>query len=243
MMSWSILTTLVGGVATLAIFSFIFKENVFYRFFEHLFVGIASGWGVIVTFKNFLWPVVLSPMLGFDRLEFPDGTWSEPYNSLYLLYLIPAMFGLFYYSSYFPRYSWLSKLVIGLSLGASAGLAFEGFFNQMLPQLEGSFKPLVVFFAESGSAGRQIDWLSSFNNLLFVFTLLSVMYYFFFSFRNSSAALSKISVSGRYLMMICFGAYFGSTVMARMALLVERLQFLLGPWAQAIWSVLSAGVK
>jgi len=241
-MSWQVWTTIAGGVATLAIFSFIFKENVFYRFFEHLFVGIASGWGVIVTFKNFLWPVVISPMLGMDRVQYPDGTWSEPYNPLYLLYFIPAVLGLFYYTSYSARYNWLAKLVIGLSLGASAGLAFEGFFNQMLPQLQSSFKPLVVFFAEGVDGTGQIDWLSSFNNLLFVFTLLSVMYYFFFSFKNTSPVLAKISVSGRYLMMICFGAYFGSTVMARMALLVERLQFLLGPWKQALGSVFGLAV-
>jgi len=233
-MSWAIATILVGGVATLAIFSFIFKENAFYRFFEHLFVGIASGWGVFVTVKNFLWPVVISPMLGLDRMQYPDGTWSEPYNSLYLLYLLPAFLGLFYYTSYSSKYNWLAKLVIGLSLGASAGLAFEGFFNQMLPQLQGSFKPLIVFFSEESEFSGKFDWYSSFNNALFVFTLLSVMYYFFFSFRKSSALLSKVSASGRYLMMICFGAYFGSTVMARMALLVERLQFLIGPWFQAL---------
>ena len=34
--------------------------------------------------------------------------------------------------------------------------------------------------------------------------------------------------------MVCFGAFFGSTVMARLSLLVERLQFLLGPWMQSI---------
>lgn len=236
-MSWSIATILVGGVATLAIFSFIFKENSFYRFFEHLFVGIASGWGIIVTIKNFLWPVIISPLLGFDRAQFPDGTWTEPYNSLYLLYLLPAGLGLFYYSSYSTRYSWLAKLVIGLSLGASAGLAFEGFFNQMLPQLQGSFKPLVVFFGEDSERVGQFDWFTSLNNILFVFTLLSVMYYFFFSFKNTSPVLSKVSSCGRYLMMICFGAYFGSTVMARMALLVERLQFLIGPWFEAVHKI------
>jgi hypothetical protein len=238
-MTWALATTLVGGIATLAIFSFIFKENWLYRFFEHLFVGIASGWGVLVTLKNFLWPVVISPLLGLDRVQYPDGTWTEPYNNLYLLYLIPICFGLFYYTSYSARYSWLAKLVIGLSLGASAGLAFEGFFNQMLPQLQSSFKPLIVFFDETTANAGQFDWFTSFNNALFVFTLLSVMYYFFFSFKNSSAILGKVSVSGRYLMMICFGAYFGSTVMARMALLVERLQFLIGPWFEALRQVVS----
>jgi hypothetical protein len=75
------------------------------------------------------------------------------------------------------------------------------------------------------------------------------MYYFFFSFRPSegqklSKFLPAISASGRWLMMVCFGAYFGSTVMARMALLVERLQFLLTDWKSALMAAASlvAGV-
>ena len=35
-------------------------------------------------------------------------------------------------------------------------------------------------------------------------------------------------------MMVCFGAFFGSTMMARMALLVERLDFLASDWVSAI---------
>lgn len=233
-MTWEAATIIMGGIATLAIFSFVYRENAFYRSFEHLFIGIATGWGVILTLKNFFWPMVITPLLGLDRVQYPDGSWSEPYNTLYLLYLIPALLGLLYYASYVPRYAWMSKIVIGLSLGASAGLAFKGFFNQMLPQLEGSFKPLVVFEEGKAKEWEFIDWFGSFSNVLFVFTLLSVMYYFFFSFRHSSKALTKLSLSGRWLMMVCFGAYFGSTVMARMALLVERLQFLLGPWARTI---------
>ena len=34
--------------------------------------------------------------------------------------------------------------------------------------------------------------------------------------------------------MVCFGAFFGSTVMARTALLVERVQFLLIDWYGAL---------
>ncbi len=36
--------------------------------------------------------------------------------------------------------------------------------------------------------------------------------------------------------MVSFGAFFGATVMARMALLVERLQFLVEDFAPAIGS-------
>jgi len=233
--TWTILNILVGGIATLAIFSFLIKENSFYRFFEHLYIGIAAGFGIILPIKNFLWPKILEPMMGMDIVQFPDGTYSQEYNPLLLLYVAPILFGLLFYTIYSTRFSWMAKLVIGLLLGASGGMAFEGFFNYVIPQLEGSFKPLIVF------DGASIDLMQSFNNALFVFTLLSVMYYFFFSFqltpgKKISRVLVGVSASGRWLMMVCFGAYFGSTVMARMALLVERLQFLLTDWSAAIYA-------
>ena len=225
---WSMASTLTGGVATIAIFSFLLGENRLYRFFEHLFIGIAAAWGLMLTLKNFLWPKILEPVLGLDIMQYPDGSYSMEYPLARLLYLIPFAFGLLYYCMYSQRYNWLAKLVIGFSLGAGAGLAFEGILNQMLPQLSSSFKSLVA--VKEGA----IDWRQSFDNVVFVYTLLAVMYYFFFSFRRRGPVLGRISASGRWFMMVCFGAYFGSTVMARMALLVERLQFLLGDWCQAL---------
>lgn len=222
--SWHVFSVFIGGVATLAVFSYLIRENEFYRFFEHVFIGIAAGLGMVLAVKNFLWPELLKPMLGLDIIIYPDGTWSKPYNAWLLLYSIPMLFGLFYYFIYSQRYSWLAKLVIGFSLGASGGLAFKGFFNEMLPQVFTSFKPLVVF----GEGG--IDWGTSLSNTVFVVTLLTVMYYFFFAIRAENVASRAANKLGRYLMMICFGAFFGSTVMARMALLVERLEFLIQQW-------------
>lgn len=48
LLNWSWLTIMLGGIATLAIFSFLIKENSFYRFFEHLFIGIAAGLGTVI---------------------------------------------------------------------------------------------------------------------------------------------------------------------------------------------------
>ncbi len=232
-------TVLLGGIATLAIYSFLVRENPFYRLFEHLFIGIAAGYGIVISIRNYLWPKVLVPLLGLDMVRFPDGTWSKPYDSLLLLYLFPMAFGLLYYCIYSRKYSWLAKLVIGFSLGASGGAAFEGFFNIMLPQLYSSFKPAVVLYAPvPGFAEVSVDWLSTISNLIFVFTLVAVFTYFFFSFRRNAGAARALSASGRWLMMISFGAYFGSTVMARMALLVERLQFLITKWGVAVGALL-----
>lgn len=226
--SWYLAQVLLGGVSTLAIFSFLIRENVFYRFFEHLFIGIASGLGIILSIKNFLWPKILVPLLGLDIVTYPDGTLSGEYNPWVLLYIAPMLFGLLYYFLYSTRYAWLAKIVIGFTLGMSGGLAFKAFFNGMMPQLVKSFKPLVVF--QQGV----FDVWASIENVVFVFTLLAVMYYFFVSLRVRPAVLESFGKSGRWLMMICFGAFFGSTVMARMALLVERLQFLIVDWWRAI---------
>jgi len=232
-MTWAQATILAGGIATLAIYSFLIKENPFYRTVEHLFIGIAAGLLPILTLKDFLWPNVLAPMVGANSVQFPDGTFSEPYNPWFLLYLVPLLFGMLYYALYIPGYEWLAKLVIGFSLGYSAGLAFKGFFAEMIPQLASSFKPLIVF------RGSEVDLFESFNNSLFVFTLLAVMLYFFFSFRTKKFGVARVAAAGRWLMMVCFGAFFGSTIMARMALLVERLDFLTNSWLKTVIAVVT----
>lgn len=230
--NWQLATVIIGGIGTLIIFSFLIKENPAYRFFEHLFIGIASGFGVVYSIQNLLWPQILVPMLGVDIVVYPDGSTSKAYQPMYLLYIIPMLFGLLFYFIYSKRYSWLSKIVIGFLLGVSGGMAFKGFFNEMIPQLVSSFKPLLVFSAEGF-----LFW-QSFKNIIFVVTLLAVMYYFLFSFKVESKALNAVSHWGRLLMMVCFGAFFGSTVMARMALLVERLKFLIADWWPTLYGVL-----
>ncbi|MCC6933310.1 MAG: hypothetical protein IT292_08665 [Deltaproteobacteria bacterium] len=214
-----------GGFCVLAIFSFLAKENPFYRIFEHLFIGISAAILIMEPIRTFLWPQALKPLLGMDRIPFPDGTYPEPYAMSYLLFLVPMGFGLLYYFILSPRHSWLAQLVIGFSLGVGAGLSFKGIIVEMTPQLTDSFRPLYVV----GSFGESL------NNIFFIFVLLTVFSYFFFSFKRSPNGLMvKSSWIGRTMMMGCFGAFFGATIMARMALLVERLQFMIAQWWPAL---------
>ena len=228
---WAHISVLVGGVATLAIFSFLIKENSFYRFFEHLFIGIAAGLVPMLTIRDFLWPNIIEPMVGSNVERFPDGSVVQPYQPLYLLYLIPMAFGCLYYFIYSRRHAWLAKVVIGFTLGVSGALAIRGFFSEAVPQIAGSFKPLIVF------SGEGISLFESFNNILFTVILLLVLNYFFFTLGREGSVQSKIAPAGRPLLMVCFGAFFGSTVMARLALLVERVQFILHDWIDAVRAV------
>ena len=67
--NWLLFTVLLGGVATLGIWSFLIKENPVYRFFEHLFMGLSIGWGIVLTWTNFLEPKWFKPLTGLDVPE------------------------------------------------------------------------------------------------------------------------------------------------------------------------------
>jgi len=217
----------LAGFSTLAIYTFLYKENPLYRIFEHFYIGIATAYGIIATIRFFVWPELLKPMLGLDRIEFPDGTMSEEYENLYLLYLIPVCFGLLFYCILTKRHKWLAELVIGCQLGYAGGLAFKGTFSELLPQLFDSFRSFYV-------PGSVAD---SLTNIFFVVTLVTSLTYFFFTFKRvEGGVVESASSVGRWLMMGCFGAFFGSTIMARMALLVERLEYLIHTWIPAMVS-------
>ena len=225
--AWSIAwwEIVLGGVCTLVIFSFLIRENPYYRFFEHLYIGIAAGIGTMAAVKSFIWPKVLKPLLGYDVATYHGYIVGEPYDRRLLFYLLPMAFGMLYYGILSRKHAWLAQLVIGFSLGITGGNAFRGVINEMMPQVWDSFRPIYV----PGST------LESISNIVFLITLLSSMSYFFLTFkRKPNGIAEKSAATGRWMMMGCFGAFFGATIMARMALLVERLQFLLTDWWKAI---------
>jgi len=215
----------IAGLSTLAIFSFLIRENPFYRIFEHLFMGIATAFGIIATFRYFLLPKVIDPLFGLDLVVFPDGTAPTTYDTTNLLFLIPMFVGSLYYFMLSQKLNWIARIVLGFQLGIGGGTAFRAVLNEMLPQIENSFRPLYI----------PGDTQGSLSNLVFMTILVCSMSYFFFTFKTSERGpVARSAALGRYLMMCCFGAFFGSTIMARMALLVERLEFLINKFAPNI---------
>ncbi len=207
-----LISTWLGAFATLAILTVVYQENKLYRFFEHVFVGVATGYGVFITWRDAL-----------------SSTWWAPLHGGSWYWILAPLVSLLFYTVFFPKYAWLSRFLISILFGLGAGAAFRAFANQVFPQISGSFLPLLPQ-RETGL----IDWPAALNNLVFTLTLLSVMVYFFFSFRHGNPAVRGTAKLGRWLLMIAFGATFGSTVMARFSLLIDRLDFLLRDWLHLI---------
>jgi hypothetical protein len=237
----------VGAIATLAVFSFMAKDNIFYRVVQHAALGATVGTAIVIT-----WQQVLDPMwwqairggladpgvpawlkgmangVGMDLSSIAKPLhWSQ---SLWVLAIVPG--GLWYFQLS-KKYFWVSTLVSGLFIGVAAGLAFKGTMNFILPQINSSFKGLNPW---TMPGGFQWDgtFLAALSNLVFVVGLLTSIMYFFFSVKTDNVLMKPPMLIGRWMIMICLGSMFAATVMTRIAYLLDRLQFLYNDWLQGI---------
>jgi hypothetical protein len=215
----------LGAIATLAVFSYLAKENIFYRLVQQGALGIFVGITVVLTWQRVLDPKWWSPM---SSAFSGDGPWV---GAFWLLALVP---GSLWYFQLSKRWFWLSTLVSGLFVGVAAGYAFKNWMLLVMPQIGKSLKPLNPF---AGPAG--LTWPSFFasvNGLVFLVAFLTSLLYFFFSVKPDNRLLKRPMQVGRLMIMVALGAMFGATVMTRMAYFLERLQFLYETWLGSLLS-------
>ncbi|MEO7717678.1 MAG: hypothetical protein ABIY70_15880 [Capsulimonas sp.] len=206
---------LFGALCTIAILSLVFKENKFYRLFEHIFLGLALGYEVQQTWTRVLKPQFWDPMM-------VDGQWA---------WIMTVPVGLMFYGIYTQRFAWMSRLLFGIFFGLAAGTVFQDFCQGFMPQVSKSFKPLVPPHPAAGVAHSTLHDVSFvLNNALFMVILVSVVVYFFFAFEQKNKAVQGTARFGRFVLMFAFGGIFGSTIMTRMALLIDRMYFLFVEW-------------
>lgn len=127
--------------------------------------------------------------------------------------LLPAILGALLFARYIPRAAWMSRLSLAFVIGSTAGISF-------IQQLHGLILPQV---------SRTILAPDSLNNVLIVVGVLSTLIYFYFS-KPHKGPLGWVASGGIGFIMVAFGAHFGYTVMARVSLLIGRIQFLLIDW-------------
>lgn len=112
------LSIIFAGFLTLCIFSFLYKDNPFYRFAEHLYVGVSAGYMMARGVSDVMVKKLINPLL-FT----PQGT--EVDYSL----IIPITLGLFMILKLVPKVDWLSRWAIALIVGGTIGLSMTTRFK------------------------------------------------------------------------------------------------------------------
>lgn len=222
-MSYGLLKLALGALATIGLYTVLYRENKFYRFWEHVFVGLASGWALVVLWTETLYSAWWSKLVG----SVTDT--GQPATMGYWAYIILLPIGLMGYFVFHPKHNWISRIPIGIILGLYAGQQFQAWQNRYLPQVMSSLKPIVpngTLLKTSQTVAGTLTVSQALTNIIFVVTLLSVLSYFLFSFDVKSKFLKNSTQLGRWLLMIGFGAIFGTTVMMRFTLLIDRMYFI-----------------
>ncbi|MGB2806076.1 MAG: hypothetical protein WBD64_14395 [Candidatus Zixiibacteriota bacterium] len=98
---------LIAAFLTLCIFSFLYRDNPFYKFAEHLLVGVSVGYVLVIALNTTVMPKLINPVFKQGRFD----------------YIVPGILGLFMLVRFFPKIAWLSRISIALIIGAGAGVA------------------------------------------------------------------------------------------------------------------------
>ena len=198
------ISTWIAALLTLAIFSFLYRENPVYRFAEHLLVGVSAGYYLVQYFYSAVYKKLWVPV-------YEEGQWA----------LLPGgILGVLLLLRQHRRTAWLSRYAIAFYVAAWSGYLIPSILQaQVLTQMRGT---IVGPYAGTGLW----DYVSSWILLAGV---VSILVYFYFSqeHRGLIRGISKIGIT---FLMIGFGASFGYTIMGRITLLVGRFQFLFYDW-------------
>jgi len=223
-----------AAFCTLAIFSFLYADNPFYRVAEHIFVGVSAAYWMVIAF----WDVIVPNVIGKIWPGLVQG-WampglSGPEAERNLVYVVPLVLGIMLLWRLMPVGGWIARWPLAVIVGTTAGLRLIGFLHgDFLGQIRNTILPLVVF------TGGAFDFWGSLSNVIIVVGVLCCLTYFFFSFEHTGV-VGKAARVGIWMLMITFGAAFGYTVMGRIALLGARIEFLLDNW---LWLIDPTGKR
>ena len=93
----------VGVLLTFCIYSFLYKDNPFYKFGEHLFVGVANGWTLAFMVTRVIIPVMYHPFREAWQIAGEEGVSAELFNPIAPANFLIIIPGLILWARYFSR--------------------------------------------------------------------------------------------------------------------------------------------
>jgi hypothetical protein len=210
--------TIIAAILTFMVWSYLLGDNPAFRIAEHLFVGIAVGYAVLVV-----WFSVVQPALsGVVVSQSPA------------LAAVPLVLCLLLMAKVRPAWSGVGNIAVAFLVGVGAALAVGGaLFGTLGPQVAATAS-LSLDPADYGDTQPALASPFLWQNLAVLVGTVGTFFYFTFNtqpqgplggFRETFTRFW--SGIGRWVIMMMLGALFANTVTSRIALLIGRVQWLL----------------
>jgi hypothetical protein len=202
---------------TLIILSFIFGDNLLFRFAIHVFVGVTAGYVAVMTWYNVLLPEIVVPLIG--------GSQAERFYALLVLVLSSFLF-----IKAFPRLSGWGNPVVAYLVGVGTATVIGGaVLGTLFPQVLASINLFDIpgLFEKSSPVWMQIS-----NAVVILVGTISVLIFFHFGARSNhgshperAAWISAVACIGQIFISITFGVLFAGVYIASMTAFAERMTF------------------
>lgn len=126
MTTTELLWNTLAVILTLCVFSFLIKDNPFYKFAERLVAGVAAGfWTMLVYHTLFVDKVILTMQ---------KGQWW---------YIIPILLGLGMWTRFSKKWAWISRYSIAFYIGISTGVSVTVYmYTYIFKQISATMIPL-----------------------------------------------------------------------------------------------------
>ena len=197
------LATWVAALATIGVWSYLVGARRLFQLFQYLLAGLATGYLVLLAIHDVLAPRLVSPLLASPREH---------------LLLIPALVlvGLLVGASWLPRRA--TAPATAILVGGVAAFALGGaVIGTILPQMAAALP---------GASGGSTNLVGEAVSLAITALVLIA---FLHGTKRSNLTTRAASV-GRWLLVGGIGGWLGFLIASRLALLVDRIAFLLGDW-------------
>lgn len=199
----------VAALATLGAYSYLYKENPFFRITEHLLIGLTAAHLSVMGFTNI-----------------KEMAWKPLVTGVKLWPIFPLIGGVLLLARWFPKAAWTSRIPLSFMMAVAGAVTITGQLDaNFVRQIRATMMPLT-------SVNNVVFVVCVASTLTYFFFTVTAQVG-----SNDSGAVQGLkrvlmatSEVGKWAMMIGFGASFGTTVMARISLFIGRLQFLFGEW-------------
>lgn len=197
------LATWVAALATIGVWSYLVGARRIFALLQYLLAGLATGYLVLLAIRDVLIPRLVSPLL------------ARPGDHLPLLPAL-ALVGVLIGAAWLPRR--VTAPATAVLVGGIAAFALGGaVIGTILPQMAAA---LPATTATSPDLASEVLALA-----ITALVLLS-----FLHGAPRGALTAQAATLGRWLLIGGIGGWLGFLVVSRLALLVDRVGFLLGDW-------------
>jgi hypothetical protein len=215
-MSADMIWTTVAFILTLVVILayFLGERNPVFNVISNLFIGIAAGYAALVVIFHVIYPRLILPVM------FPSLGYTRA------LALVPLLLGFLLLFKSFPRLSKIGNLATGLIVGAAAGVIIGG---AVLGTLYAQSKAAISLFdpVTGIQSGKLVDSI-----FMLIGTIATLAYFQFGGIRRPGKVIERPKATrflanlGKFFIAVTLGALFAGVISATMAVLAERLSFL-----------------